>query len=195
MATIVEPETTVEVDLDVLPDDALYEVIDGRVVEKVMGADSLEVASILHIHLGPFVSQADLGRTIVELVIRIDRKTQYRPDVSFISNERWPVQRKAPRKGAWDVIPDLAVEVISETDHARKVLGKTHHYFRAGVRAVWLIYPDLEIVHVYDAFDRIRVFTKADVIDGGEVIPGFRLPLANLFKGEAAEEGIPDTSC
>ena len=195
MATIVEPETTVEVDLDVLPDDALYEVIDGRVVEKVMGADSLEVASILHIHLGPFVSQADLGRTIVELVIRIDRKTQYRPDVSFISNERWPVQRKVPRKGAWDVIPDLAVEVISETDHARKVLGKTHHYFRAGVRAVWLIYPDLEIVHVYDAFDRIRVFTKADVIDGGEVIPGFRLPLANLFKGEAAEEGIPDTSC
>ncbi len=194
MATIVAPETTAEIDLDLLPEDALYEVIDGQVVEKAMGAASLEVASILQIHLGSFVSQADLGRAIVELVIRIDRKTQYRPDVSFISNERWPVRRKAPRQGAWDVVPDLAVEVISETDRACKVLGKTHHYFRAGVRSVWLIYPDLEIVHVFDAFDRIRVFTKADVLDGGEVIPGFRLPLATLFQGEASEGGIPGAS-
>jgi hypothetical protein len=63
------------------------------------------------------------------------------------------------------------------------VLSKTRHYFRAGARAVWLVYPSLEVIHVYESFSRIQVLTKEDVLDGGDVIPGLRLPLATLFKG------------
>ncbi len=86
------------------------------------------------------------------------------------------------------MIPDLAVEVISENDEAVKVIAKVREYFDAGVRAVWVIYPNVEVVHVYHAFDRIEVVTRDGTLDGGAVVPGFRLPLAELFEGEDAPE-------
>ena len=188
MAMITEPMTVPEFDLSGLPEDALYEVINGKAVEKVMAGYPLAIASILHEHLAPFVRQAGLGRVIVELIFRVDDETHYRPDVAFISDARWPVKLRPPNRGVWNIIPDLVVEVVSPTDRAEKVLGKARHYFEAGVRAVWLVYPNLEVVHAFDAFDRIKVLAGADSLDGGEVIPGFRLPLAVLFEGEMPEE-------
>ncbi len=90
------------------------------------------------------------------------------------------------------MIPDLAVEVISENDKAWDVLEKVRAYLDAGTRAVWLIYPNLEVVHVFESFTQIRVLTRADVLDGGVVIHGFRLPLDLLFQGEKAEEDAED---
>ncbi|HEY2156392.1 MAG TPA: hypothetical protein VGH33_12230, partial [Isosphaeraceae bacterium] len=62
------------------------------------------------------------------------------------------------------------------------------NYFRAGVRAVWLVYPTLEVIHVFDSFTRIRVLTRDHVLEAGDLIPGFRLPLEDLFRGEAEGE-------
>ena len=53
---------------------------------------------------------------------------------------------------------------------------------------MWLVYPKVEVIHVYETFSQIRVLTKDDILDGGNVIPGFRLSLAELFRGEPAEE-------
>ena len=192
MATVAEPEVIEEVDLTGLPETARYEVIDGRIVEKPMGCYPVAVASILQIHLGSFVEQTGLGRSVSEMLFRFDAKTQYCPDVAFISHEKWPVHLRAPKKQPWNIIPDVPIEVISETDRAEDVLSKTRHYFDAGVRAVWLIYPSLELIHVYESFTRIQVLTKQDTLDGGDIIPGFRLPLATLFKGIAPEEDAED---
>jgi Uma2 family endonuclease len=192
VATITTPELSIE-SIPGLRDDVLFEVIDGKFVEmSPMGSFPVEVASILHEHLGPFVRQAGLGRAIVEILFRIDAKTQYRPDLAFISHEKWPISRRSPNRRPWKIVPDLAIEVISEHDTAWEVLKKVRVYLDAGVRAVWLIYPNLEVVHVYSSFTQIQVLTRDDVLDGGEIIPGFRLPIGLLFVGEIAEEDAMD---
>ncbi len=80
----------------------------------------------------------------------------------------------SPTDNAWDVVPDLAVEVTSPTDFAEDQLQKVAEYFQAGVRLVWVVYPDQRCIHVYEAWNRIRVVTEADTLDGGVVLPGFR---------------------
>jgi hypothetical protein len=82
---------------------------------------------------------------------------------------------------AWDVVPDLAVEVISPHDRAEEVLDKVLEYFRADVRLVWVVYPKQRLIFVFEAPDRVRAISQDDALDGGLVLPGFRLPLANLF--------------
>ena len=172
-----------------------YEIVDGQVVERPeMSEDSVEIASILQGILGPFVRRQKLGRAIVEPRFKLKPKQQRRPDLAFISAAKWPLGRRAPSQAAWDLVPDLAVEVISTNDRALKVIAKVREYFDAGVRAVWLIYPNVDVVHVYHAWDRVEVVTRAGTLDGGEVVPGFRLPLVELFEEEAEPEvaGTPE---
>ncbi len=86
-------------------------------------------------------------------------------------------------------MPDLAVEVVSPTDTAGKLLGKVREYFQAGVRLVWIVYPVQRCIHVYEAWNRIRVVTETDELDGGEVLPGFRRSLDRLFGPVVEENG------
>jgi Uma2 family endonuclease len=84
------------------------------------------------------------------------------------------------------VVPDLAIEVISPTNTAADVLVKVRDYFRAGVRRVWVIYPVEGEVYAYESPTVIRVLQRGDELDGEDVLPGFRLPLATLFEDEPA---------
>ncbi|HWE37533.1 MAG TPA: Uma2 family endonuclease [Isosphaeraceae bacterium] len=182
MATVLEP---------IAPasgvDESLYEVVDGQYVEMMpMGAYSGEIASILSHFLGPFAMQHGLGKVVVEVLFLIDpaRNRQRRPDLAFVSARRWPSRRPAPDDAAWEVVPDLCVEVVSPTDRAEELLGKVREYFEAGAEAVWVVYPKERVVHILEGFDRIRVLRRADTIDGGALLPGFRLPLSSLFEDE-----------
>lgn len=183
MATISELET--DAPTSSLGDEPLYEVVRGQIVElPSMGVRPTHVASVLSRHLGPFCWANGLGRVENEMLFQIDHpeKNQRRPDLAFISFGRWARDRKVPDGPAWVVVPDLAIEVVSPTDRDEDGLAKVLEYFQAGVRLVWKIYPVLEIVHVYESFTSIRVLSGADAIEGGEVIPGFRLPLVDLFE-------------
>lgn len=173
--------------------DTLYEVIDGRIVEKPMGVFEQQTASNLSGYLVTFVREHGLGWAQAEMMFLIDpaRKLRLRPDASFVSRERWPMGKRVPRTWAWDVIPDLVVEVISPTDAAVDLVRKTLDYQRAGVRLVWHVYPVQEVVHVFESPAVARVLYRADALDGGEVVPGFRLPLADLF-GDDQEEPATD---
>ena len=117
------------------------------------------------------------------MLFRIDRATelQLRPDVAFVSHARWPRDRPAPREAAWDVVPDLAVEVVSPSNSANEVIDKLHEYFQAGVQRVWVVYPKTSEVYVYEAPQRVRIFGRTDELDGGAILPGVRLPMAHLF--------------
>lgn len=170
-------------------EEPLFEIVGGTRVElPPMGAFETELTTILCEILGPYVRANGLGRVAVEMLFdlgaALDR--QRRPDLAFVSEARWPRGRRAPATAAWSVVPDLAVEVVSPTDQAVEVLQKVREYLGAGVRVVWLVYPSAEELHVYDAADpaTIRVVRRGDAIDGGAVVPGFRLPLATLFAGE-----------
>jgi Uma2 family endonuclease len=109
---------------------------------------------------------------------------QRRPDLAFVSYQRWPQNRPVPPPGinAWDVVPDLTAEVVSPSDDAADLLNRVYEYFTAGVRQVWVVYPTRQVVHVYESLTQIRVVTITDELVGDPVLPGFRLPLATLFE-------------
>lgn len=180
MATATDRPT----DAPPFPPDTLYEVVGEQVVETPpMSAYEYWLANVLADLLTLAVRERQLGRILVEMLFdlrpAVDRDR--RPDVAFVSAERWPPDRPAPRTNAWAVIPDLAVEIVSASNTATEVLGKIEEYFTAGVRRVWAVYPDQRKVYDYDAPTAVRVLTPADVLDGGVILPGFRLPLADLF--------------
>jgi Uma2 family endonuclease len=170
------------------PDGELFEIVDGRRIEVLMSYHAGLVATNLGIELGVHINQQDPrpGRLAIEVLFRIpltkDSSRQRRPDIAFVSSERWPLDHPTSlRDDAWDVVPDLAVEVISPTDRASDLLEKVLEYFQAGVHLVWLVYPGQRCIHIYEAWNRIRVVTEADILDGGAVLPGFQLPLNRLF--------------
>jgi Uma2 family endonuclease len=190
VATITMPETSDQLSSS-LSDDVLFEVVDGQFVEtSPMGAYPAKLATTLGLYLGTFLLSRPTGQVVIEALFRIDPKNQRRPDVAFVSHARWPKGRRAPDSDPWDVVPDLTIEVVSKSDLAWEVLAKVRHYFEGGVRSVWLVFPKEEVVHVFESFTQIRVLTRDDVLDGGEVIPGFQLPLSSLFEEETAEGDI-----
>jgi Uma2 family endonuclease len=169
--------------------DGLYEVVDGRIVETTpMGAYEVELASLILEVLGPYVRERGLGRVISEMLFDLGPavERQRRPDAAFVSANRWPLDRRAPHEAAWAVVPDLAVEIVSPSNSMTEVLTKVREYFTAGVRRVWVIYPDQALVYDYASPTSISVRTAADDLDGGELVPGFRLGLARFFGVEAS---------
>lgn len=165
--------------------EALYEVVDGRVRElPEMGAlaqmVSLWLCNLIQTHL----QRRRLGVAVYEMVFILDaeRNLRRRPDVAFVSFERWPADRLLPEEGDWEVVPDLAVEVISPNDLVKDVNRKIADYFRYGVRQVWLVDPLQRQVTIYDAPTRVRILTAEETLEGGEVLPGFATPIVPLFR-------------
>ncbi|HJT76993.1 MAG TPA: Uma2 family endonuclease [Gemmataceae bacterium] len=170
--------------------DTLYEVVNGQRVElPPMGAYETDLASVLTQLLGAFARAQNRGRVEAEMLFLIDQaaELQRRPDVAFVSYERWPRNRRVPRTAAWNVVPELAIEVVSPSNTAEGSVVKVQEYFRAGVQRVWVVFPDIEQVYAYDSPTAVRILVRSDELDGDPVLPGFRLPLATLFEAEATE--------
>jgi Uma2 family endonuclease len=175
-------------EVDAVPrDHELFEVIDGeRIGKPLMSAYAGKVGSRLIRRLGDFADAHNLGETVGEVLFRLplkdDGHRDRRPDVAFVSFARWPLNRPMPtRDNAWDVVPDLAIEVISPFNLAGESVQKVREYFQAGVLLVWVVYPEEREVYVYESRTRIRVLTADDALDGGTVLPGFQLRLDRLF--------------
>lgn len=171
---------------DPLPSEApLYEVVGGERVEvPYMGALENWIASLLSHGLTLYVKGGGLGRVSTETLFLLDPATelQRRPDVAFVSYERWPRDRRVPAEAAWDVVPDLAIEVISPSNLAMEVVKKTQDYLRAGVRSVWNVYAELAMVSVHESPEAARFLGRRDVLEGIAVLPGFRMALEELFE-------------
>ena len=163
-------------------DDVLYEVVDGVYVEKPMGLIENAIANILVERLRPFCRDNRLGLAVMEVLFEIPGSNNDRkPDVAFVSFARWAADRPLPRVNAWPVAPDLAVEVVSPTDKAFDIISKVHEYFAGGVRQVWHVYSHTEQVFVFDSPTRVRVLGRGDELTAEPVVPGFRMPMADLF--------------
>jgi Uma2 family endonuclease len=168
--------------------DVLYEVIDGKVVEKPMGALEVWLTKVFYDLANAHVAATGLGHVVFEMLFDLAPAVnrQRRPDLAFVSAERWPIRRRIPRTAAWKVAPDLAIEVISPSNTANEVVRKIAEYFAAGVRRVWVVYPEAEQVHDYASPTSVTILARADRLDGGEVLPGFGVDLAAYF-GEPDE--------
>ncbi|HLJ96927.1 MAG TPA: Uma2 family endonuclease [Gemmataceae bacterium] len=169
-------------------DEALYEVVDGRRVElPSMGVYASWIASELQSELRPFAKSRRLGTVVMEALFILDaeRNLRRRPDIAFVSSQRWPLDRPIPEEGDWEVVPDLAVEVTSPNDRFEEVFTKIAEYFRYEIRQAWIVAPRIQNVLIFDSLTKLRILTAADELDGGELLPGFRLPLASLFQRQA----------
>ena len=161
-----------------------YEIVRGQVVELApMSTRANVLKSRLDQHFGGFVRSSRCGEVVTETLFVIDDAAYLhrRPDVAFVSYDRWPRGQELTDENAWAVVPDIAIEVVSPSDEAEKALEKIREYLAAGVRLVWAVYPRLREIHVFDGSDLIRVVRGEGVLDGGDVVPGFRLTMATLF--------------
>jgi Uma2 family endonuclease len=161
--------------------EALYEIVNGDRRALRDTACESAVASLLGALLGRFAGARRLGRVQCRGLFALGPlSNQRRPDVAFISFRRWP--QAVPHTDAWDVTPDLAVEVVSSLDTMAEQLAKMREYFQAGSLLVWLVLPSQREIYVYQSPTQIQVLTQADTLGGGTVVPGFQVPVATLFE-------------
>lgn len=185
MSTVLEPARNTTSGLP--ESDQLYEIVDGERVEKIMSAYASWIAAILHSHLAVFLRAHPAGNAFPEIMFVLDgrRDLRRRPDVAFLSPEKWPIGAPPPPTGDWAVIPDLAVEVLSPSNRYEAVMRKLREYFRYGVREVWIVSPEERIVQVFTSPVNLREVT-ADEALSTSLIPGWSMPVEQLLPHEAA---------
>ena len=169
-----------------LPD--RYEVIDGEIVEvPEMGAYSSAVANTLRDHLYEFGKSSHSGRRpVMDMLFRVplpdDESRNRRPDVAFISFDRWPQDKPIAYSGnPMEVVPDLVVEVASPSDSGDELLDKADEYLRAGVRVVWIVFPLTKLALIYEPNANPRAVRVHGQLDGGAAFPDLIIPMAGLF--------------
>lgn len=167
-----------------MPDDGYqYELVEGRLIK--MPLPKLRhgiVGSRLGVPLWNFVDAAGLGVVFtgdVGFKLTSNPDTVRAPDVAFLRRERIPITGLPD--GYWAGAPDLAVEVLSPDDRRSELVRKAHQYLRHGARLVWLVDPKKQTLTVFRPDGESTALTINDQIDGEDVVPGFRLPLAKLF--------------
>jgi Uma2 family endonuclease len=159
----------------------LYELIDGVLVEKAMGFREALLAGALVQILREFVRPRRLG--VVpgpDGTIRLVSGRVRMPDAAFVSWDRLP-GRRVPDEPIPDLAPDLAVEVLSENNTAEEMAIKRREYFASGTRLVWQIDPHRRTAEVFTAPGTSTVLDESQSLNGGDVLPGFALPLHDLF--------------
>lgn len=175
-----------------LPEDVLYEVVDNKIRElPPMGVrENLLTATFMRI-LSGFTWNHQLGHVVAEtlfLLVPPPRDLERRPDLAYVSFDRWPRKREVQSAAAWDVVPNLAIEIVSPSNGGNEIVEKIEDYFRAGVERVWVVYPTVQMVYDYSAHDAVKIHTRAQALEGGTLLPGFQLPLAEVFEDELRPE-------
>jgi Uma2 family endonuclease len=169
---------------EALNSDLLYEIVNGEQVEiPHMGRLAGLFASVLAHYLQAFGTQHKLGVAAVEVLFRLGpNQPARRPDIAFVAYDRWTTPTVlVDDPPEWEVVPNLAIEVVSPTNTAVEIQDKIQEYFSAGVQLVWVVYPRHRRIYVYDSPTQIRILLETDDLDGGTVLPGFRLNVATLF--------------
>jgi Uma2 family endonuclease len=162
----------------------LVELIDGVLVEKATGNREALFAMTLGMYLMNFVRPRRLGVVgAPDALMRMSTGNNRMPDLYFTAWASLPSDSAHLRPVA-DYPPDLAVEILSEGNTRREIDRKRREYFASGARLVWIVDPDARTVEVYadpKQPDLATLLRDTDTLDGGAVLPGFALPLADLF--------------
>jgi Uma2 family endonuclease len=181
-ATLTKPMTADE--LLVMPDDGYrYELVKGELIRMAPagyqhGVRTVELTTALHSHIKAHklgvVCAAETG-----FLLSQDPDTVRAPDIAFIARNR--VEKAGAVKSYWIGPPDLAVEVTSPGDTVRQVEEKVAEWLAAETKMVWVVSPKLHTVTVYRSLTDIATLTEKDVLDGGDVVPGFKIEVAKIF--------------
>jgi Uma2 family endonuclease len=158
----------------------LLELINGEIIEKVPTFEHGLIAGNIYGNIWLYVQQTGTGWVVMEVRYRSpqDKRNAYIPDVAYMAEAPDENQMK---QGSVLGMPDLAVEVKSPHDSLKEMREKARSYLDKGSRMVWLVLPDQQIVEVYTATEE-AILKIEDTLKGGDVLPGFSMPVADVFK-------------
>ena len=166
-----------------MPDDGFrYELVRGELVKMVpAGRIHGKRGNRVNYSLSAHVYENDLGETyLAETGFHLETDPDHvlAPDIAFVSRER---EEATPDvDGFFPGPPDLAVEVVSPSDRLTEVADKVAEWLAAGTRMVVVVNPRNRTVQSH-TLDGVTELTEADTLDGGDVVPGWRLPVADIF--------------
>jgi Uma2 family endonuclease len=161
--------------------DKLFEYIGGEIVEVPSNAVASKYSQIIAGEIYIFMKGKDLGHLTGEAGGYMVAGERYAPDVAFISKNRQP---ELAEEGYNPNAPDLAVEVDypSTYQSQKKLFTKIVNYLAAGT-LVWLVIPEAKEVEIYAPGQPKQVAGINDILDGGNVLPGFKLAVKDIFEG------------
>jgi Uma2 family endonuclease len=161
---------------------ALCELVEGTLVEKPVGYEESEIAFLIGTYINLFVLPRKVGIVLGEAgTLRLCPGLVRAPDVSFIARTSFP-DGKRPKEPIPNLVPDLAVEVLSKSNTKKEMEGKLREYFGAGTRLVWLVDPKKRTVRVFVSPTSFTTLAVGDTLAGGVVLPGFQLAVRELFE-------------
>jgi Uma2 family endonuclease len=161
-------------------DNKRYELVEGKLIEmsptgKPHGRLTVRIGGLLDAHAEKYdLGQAYGAETGFQVAENPD--TVYGIDVAFVSKAR-----AQKGEGYFKGAPDLAVEVVSPGNSKEEIHKKIVNYFGTGCRLVWVFYSKSRAVYVYTSPNEIKVLNAEDVLDGGDVLPGFSVKLTDIF--------------
>ena len=168
----------------------LLELVEGVLVEKPMGHFESRLAAVLI-----YLFELYLDRNPIGFVVAPDGMTRYfpglirAPDVAFTLWDRMP-NRRVPRDPLPDLVPDLAVEILSKSNTKKEMDRKRREYFEAGGRLVWYVQPKTMTATVYTSLDDETLIGSDGSLEGGGILPGFSVSLREWFR-RAEEPPVP----
>lgn len=167
-----------------------FEVYDGEIIPLMPNVTIHGwIIRTLFLALYGFCRAHGLGEVFTELPFVLTESTEWVkgsrvPDVLFFASERW--KHYIETTDDWQhkpfiLVPDLAVEVVSEHDRYTELQKKIAHYRAVGVRLVWIVEHETRTITVYTG-ERALVLQGNDALDGGDILPGFSLSLTDIFE-------------
>jgi Uma2 family endonuclease len=172
--------TTVE-QFEQLPqeDGVRYELKDGELVRMANAKYRHEKTKAMILRaLVPYVLEKPVGEVHAEMSFALSSSRVYVPDVSFVSNE---AAAKADLDHIFQGPPDVAIEVVSESESALDLREKIEDYLNAGSRAVWAFYPKVRVIDVYDE-SGVHEVRDDQILEAPEVLPGFQARAGQFFE-------------
>ncbi len=167
-----------------LPDDGFrYELVRGELIRKMAtGVEQALIVDNCYWSLSGYARRHNLGRALPsDLGYRLENAPDVVriPDLAFVRRER--IDAVGVIREYFPGAPDMAIEVISPNDRYAEVESKLQDYFRAGTLMVILLESRTRTAKVYRSLTDVTVLTEADTLDGGDVVPGWRMPIADIF--------------
>jgi Uma2 family endonuclease len=160
----------------------LFELVDGILVEKGMGFWESVFAQNLLLAIGNFVKEHDLGIIAGEAgMLRLAPGLVRIPDGSFVAWKQFP-NRELPNEPILGLHPDLAIEVLSASNTSKEMTRKINEYYASGTSLVWIVDPRTQTVAIYTSPTESRTVGSDDILTGGEVLPGFAMPVEQIFR-------------
>jgi Uma2 family endonuclease len=181
----VKPRVTAEELWRLGEGDVRRELVNGEVIEMPpAGGRHGGVAARISRRLLEHVDRHGGGKVVVGevgfvLTLPYDPERVRAPDVAFVSTARLPEGRLPA--GFIHGAPDLVVEVLSPSDNPADLQQKMRDWLEGGARLVWLIAPEAKTATVYHADGSARLLREHESLDGEDVLPGLRIPLAEVL--------------